>query len=283
MKFSQKIGKSKVRDIVQRDSMDEKLKIGLWNKFYQHFEELLSHNDFYGHRSEKEDVSLKIWTDFLNRLADDIPLDTRERIYARGFINQLKQWYFSVEWYEIYDFIEFVADYYVDRNVTSFSEECNQILEKEMAAYRLVNGQVVPISSEEEISEIAEAVNSSQNWSSVQTHLKSAVHYFSNREQPDYRNSVKESISAVEALCVIITGDKNAKLGKALNQIEKKYKIHKALKTAFSALYGYTSDSGGIRHKLLEDDIKVSFEDAKFMLVSCSAFINYLKVKIDFH
>lgn len=50
---------------------------------------------------------------------------------------------------------------------------------------------------------------------------------------------------------------------------------------AFAALYGYTSDSGGIRHSLLEDDISVSFEDAKFMLVSCSAFINYLKIKIE--
>jgi len=52
------------------------------------------------------------------------------------------------------------------------------------------------------------------------------------------------------------------------------------LKRAFTALYGYTSDSGGIRHSLLEEDIAVTMEDAKFMLVTCSAFINYLKSKI---
>ena len=51
------------------------------------------------------------------------------------------------------------------------------------------------------------------------------------------------------------------------------------MKNAFSALYGYASDSGGIRHKLLEDDINVKMEDAKFMLITCSAFINYLKAK----
>ena len=66
-----------------------------------------------------------------------------------------------------------------------------------------------------------------------------------------------------------------------MSEIEKKFQIHSALKSAFSALYGYTSDSGGIRHSLLKDDISVSFEDAKFMLVSCSGFINYLKAKIE--
>jgi len=28
------------------------------------------------------------------------------------------------------------------------------------------------------------------------------------------------------------------------------------------------------------DESNIDFEDAKFMLISCSAFINYLKVKI---
>ena len=43
-------------------------------------------------------------------------------------------------------------------------------------------------------------------------------------------------------------------------------------------LYGYTSDADGIRHALL-DESDLDFEDAKFMLVSCSAFTNYLKGK----
>jgi hypothetical protein len=104
---------------------------------------------------------------------------------------------------------------------------------------------------------------------------------FSDRKTPDYRNSIKESISAVEALCVIITGDQSATVGKALAEIEKKYSIHKALRTGLSAIYGYSSDSGGIRHALLEGGTVVTFEEAKFMLVSCSAFINYLIAKVN--
>jgi hypothetical protein len=46
-----------------------------------------------------------------------------------------------------------------------------------------------------------------------------------------------------------------------------------SLKRAFDKLYGYTSDADGIRHALLEED-SVTFEQAKFMLVVCSAFTN---------
>ena len=101
------------------------------------------------------------------------------------------------------------------------------------------------------------------------------------RKAPDYRNSIKESISAVEALCNIITGNSSATLGKALSEIEKKHNLHPALKNAFSSLYGWTCDAGGIRHALEENNTIVEFEDAKFMLVSCSAFINYLKAKLN--
>ena len=47
---------------------------------------------------------------------------------------------------------------------------------------------------------------------------------------------------------------------------------------AFVAIYGYTSDADGIRHAMI-DDSKCDFEDAKYMLVSCSAFVNYLIMK----
>jgi hypothetical protein len=112
----------------------------------------------------------------------------------------------------------------------------------------------------------------------VNAHLKKALDLLSDRKKPDYRNSIKESISAVEAICNLITSNTKATLGQALKEIEEKAKLHSALKKAFNSLYGYTSDAEGIRHALL-DESSLDFEDAKFMLVSCSGFINYLKVK----
>jgi hypothetical protein len=161
-----------------------------------------------------------------------------------------------------------------------FFEKCNHTLEMESAGYRIIDNKIIQITANEEIEEIQQALDSSKGLKPVEIHLSTALEYLSNRENPDYRNSIKESISAVESLCAVLTNDKSATLGKALKVIESKYKIHPALKNAFSALYGYTSDSGGIRHSLLEDDIEVTMEDAKFMLITCSAFINYLKTKM---
>ena len=114
----------------------------------------------------------------------------------------------------------------------------------------------------------------------VRVHLEKSLELLSDRKSPDYRNSIKESISAVEAICRLITKDKKATLGQALKEVETKVGLHGALKNAFSNLYGYTSSADGIRHALL-DEPKLSFEDAKFMLVSCSAFINYLISKAE--
>lgn len=78
----------------------------------------------------------------------------------------------------------------------------------------------------------------------------------------------------------LVAGSSSATLGRALSELDKNKTVnmHPALREAFQKLYGYTSDADGIRHALLKDS-NLDFEDAKFMLVSCSAFINYLKSK----
>ena len=91
----------------------------------------------------------------------------------------------------------------------------------------------------------------------------------------DFDNSIKESISSVEAMCQILTKNSKATLGDALKLL--KDKIHPAMKSAFEKLYGYTSDANGIRHANGLGEGDSTFEEAKYMLISCSAFINYLK------
>ncbi len=78
----------------------------------------------------------------------------------------------------------------------------------------------------------------------------------------------------MEAACRVITGNHAATLGEALKKIPD---LHPALQKSFLALYGYTSDSGGIRHSLMEES-KLTYADAKFMLSTCSASVSYLVV-----
>jgi len=52
--------------------------------------------------------------------------------------------------------------------------------------------------------------------------------------------------------------------------------LHPALREALEKLYGYAGDDDGIRHAL-SDKSDLDSHDAKFMLVACSAFVNYLR------
>lgn len=132
------------------------------------------------------------------------------------------------------------------------------------------------ITDEQEIKSIEESINT--EFDSVNTHLTKALQLYSDREAPDYENSIKESISAVEAMCCVINGT-NDTLGKALKKLKDNgIELHSSMEEAFRKLYGYTSDAGGIRHGCI-DFTNANEEDAKYMLISCSAFVNYLKVK----
>lgn len=138
---------------------------------------------------------------------------------------------------------------------------------------------VVPIINEGELASIEQAIHT--EYDSVSMHLKKALELFSDRQNPDYENSVKESISAVEAMCNIIVKNDgaNATLGNSIKKLKEcGVVIHPAMENAFKQLYGYASDSGGIRHGAMEF-VNVPSEDAKFMLITCSAFINYLMEK----
>lgn len=157
--------------------------------------------------------------------------------------------------------------------------ELNKIMEQEKSGYRFLNDKFINITSEEELAEISQATDSP--YESVSTHFRKALTLYSDRKNPDYENSIKESISAVEAMCCIITGatGSQATLGNTLKKLEANgVMIHSAMKAGFEKMYGYTSDADGIRHGGI-DFTNAPAEDAKYMLISCSAFVNYLVEK----
>ena len=160
----------------------------------------------------------------------------------------------------------------------SICEEFNELFQREYVGYRFINKQISPISDDVEISTIEETL--ANEYDAVTSHFQKAHSLLADREHPDYENSIKESISGVEAICEIITGvrGKDATLGNMLKKLEQNgIVIHSAMKSAFQILYGYTSDANGIRHAGDIGGKASTFEEAKFMLVSCCAFVNYLK------
>lgn len=273
MSFSQRMGLKPANKAIQLESIDQDLRNGLWNNIKIFLLDTIQKHQRYNEITEFKRLSNIIWMHFYKLPIDNIP----DSIYRVEL--SIRDYYFKFEWFEVYDFIEFIANTDIDLfNNNMFKESCNDLFERENSGYRFLGNQIAPITNSAELDEIEEAIDKSKKFSAlkgVNEHLRTALEMLSDRKNPDYRNSIKESISAVESTAKRISENNRDTLGGALDKIKGKAKIHPSLERAFKQLYGYTSDADGIRHALMEDS-NCDFDDAKFMLVSCSAFVNYL-------
>jgi len=276
MKFSQKKGLTSIRTVIQKESIDEALRNKLWNIVNVMVWNKYHSTGIYSYTNSSNLATFfaVLWDYFFKKPIDTIPHNFNEALSI------VRKFYFNCEWFEVYDFIEFIAQNppkFIDSN--SFCNLCNSVLDEEKSAYRFLKGQLIEITSDVELETIEAAIETGTRFAGVETHLRTAVKHLSDRKEPDFRNCIKESISAVESLCKAVSGDPKATLNKALAVLESQRKLHKRLKTSFSALYDYSSDADGIRHGML-DEPELSFVDAKYMLVACSAFINYVSGKL---
>lgn len=268
--FSQRYGYKPEKEI-QYESISDALRIRIWNLFYQ--AELQAG----GLGSKRISQAINGLPTVEAIIADKLGFNVG--LTARGLTPQaLIEKYILKEaaWYEVYDFIEVYLDCIEAEKRNERIAQCNDLLEEEKAAYRIINGKVTPITNKSEMQTVEQAMNTV--YDSVNQHLQKALKLYADRKNPDYENSIKEAICAVESMCCIITGlsGANATLGKALKKLEESgVHIHQAMVNGFSSLYGYTSDEDGIRHGGI-DFKNAPAEDAKYMLVSCSAFVNYL-------
>jgi len=274
MRFSQRAGLTPATKLAQRESIDDDLRSSLWNLlslfYWDKYEPPGGTYDTtdYVRDSSLYPLVLPLWLHYFKK-----PLDTIEEFWEDCY-KQLRKYFFEAQWYEVYDFVEFVANYGHESQKAKFIELANSYLERENSAYRFVSDKITEITSKEEIDSVEEALSVADDYRGAKTHLRAALALLSDRKNPDFRNSIKESISAVESLAKKLAGEDTGTLGAILKELERSKKLHPALKSAFSSLYGYTNDAEGIRHALLNEG-SLTKADAKFMLVCCSAFINF--------
>lgn len=271
--FSERKGYVTARDTLQLESMSDELRAGIWNVLRIHvfdiqYEDMLRSDEF-------RHFARRLWADFFR-----VPIEGAPANYNASAVLHLFKIFKEMKWHRVYDFVEYVLNYpnypyYYDR--TAAVKALNLVLERESSGYRFVGNTITDITSDIEIAAI-EAVATDESFAGAQEHIRCALELLSDRENPDYRNSIKESISAVESMAQVITNNPKTTLGAALKALERNGEIHGSLKSGLSSLYGYTSDEGGIRHAMLEEP-NVTADDARFFLVVCSAFVNYLKSK----
>lgn len=287
MTFSERYGFKKSNENIQFESIDNALKNGLWNALYPFISDISTYISDAGFF---QNIFIRLWTSVYKNRIDELPNESQ-------YVEYIRNKFFNCKWYEIYDLLEYFLN--IEGRFGIFTIEENQskeILEKakifyraniektlveEMSGYRVVNNKFVPITDKQQIQSIETSINKlnkSDKLLGARRHLQDALTLMSDRSNPNYRNSIKDSISAVEALCQVIAEDEHATLGQAIKVLDEKIGIHSSLKGAYSKLYGYTSNADGIRHAMSEDTA-LYLEDALYMLVSCSAFINYIVSK----
>lgn len=280
--FSESIGKPKCVMEMQYDDFDERTRTLISNKLFEILEIFLDDSNSCGCKIQlgyNDDVGnhfcKAIISDVFNKSTVLKDGDTFDWKAVYTFIQRIIE---EAEYNEVLDILWYINSW-INQNFYSyndlFSEAFNNIFETEYVGYRFVDGKIVAITDKNEINEIEQACDAPYN--GCKAHIEKAVGFLADREHKDYKNCIKESISAVETICQIIIGSNTATLNKAIQKLKNKgIKIHPVLETAFTKLYAYTSDEGGIRHAEGLFVSEVSFEEAKFMLVSCSAFVNYL-------
>lgn len=288
--FSERIGKPTCAVTIQLDEFDNRTRIFISNLLFD-FLQITFQNDAQFRKQPYGNTPVPLSSDFCKNLGQDV-FSFRNHLQG-GYVYNWVDFYTSnienaldnAPYNEILDLLEYICNWlFAKTNSCSehFQRNFNALFQQEYVGYRFISKRIVPITDELEISEIEQACKTP--FDGARTQLQKALGFLSDRENPDYKNCVKESISAVESVCKVISGNEKATLKDALNGlISNGMNIHGSLKSAILALYGYASDEGGIRHAERETESTVTFEEAKFMMVTCSAIVNYLVAEYGKH
>ena len=133
--FSERKGLKPISKIIQIDSMTTELRNSLWNALDIAF---WSKPDFvhgaYG-PPQINDFSWLLWSDYFKK-----PVDTRP-YGGDAILTIIREYFFSCEWNEVYDFLEFIVSEHEDSR-PRLADFLNGLLERELSGYRFVSGHL---------------------------------------------------------------------------------------------------------------------------------------------
>lgn len=196
--------------------------------------------------------------------------------YEKTYENTLRAVLENAAWYEYFDLLEYtfkwIAKINEPQDMIWVCEQINSELTKEDVGYRAVfvtqlkEVKFHPLSDENEQKSFEESVNSEV--SGVREHFIKASNLFKNQ---DFYGSAREAVNALEAQLIHLGGNNNA--GDALKNL-KKQTFHPRLLDVAQKIYDYRNQELG--HGKPQPPT-ISPNDAKFILVSSSAVVNFLE------
>jgi hypothetical protein len=201
--------------------------------------------------------------------------------YASDGRREFKEYWFKCDWSDFFDVFE-LGVYLLAREQRERHRDpervfvmANNLLEQQGCAYRFISEQLAPITNKLEMAEVKLATECAIEAAS--THFLEALNQLPPNPKASTRNSVKESMLAVEATLKHLSDSPSATLGEGLKAFEAKYgPLHETMRKGFDKLYAYSNGPDGIRHALVDGAREVTVDDARLMIIQCSAFSNYL-------
>lgn len=170
--------------------------------------------------------------------------DFCERLHSH-LASAVKEWIPFSEDYEIKQEREEVQRYIAD--------ELQRIFLEEHLAYSFTQGEVRRRGRSHTRQQIAKAEPTlgDPRLTDAREHYRKAMRYFDNPTEPDYENSVKEAVCAVEAAARRLFPETKAKtLGEITNKIRgnQEGQIPKTLADTITGLYAYRNSGDGVAH-----------------------------------
>lgn len=269
--FSDRNGIDQINQTIQITTFDDRTRASIMNWFWIAYKHKFSASNDYRSREYAKNL---FWTQIAREMYSVVVQD-EQNIDVREISAWVKYDIMKGSYDEVLTALEFLAELLASSNKTLIYESINYILKYEYVGYRFINGLITPITDPVEMETVENVFQGT--FEQAQDHMQNALRYISDRDEPDYKNSIKESLTALESACCEIAGEKGT-LKDALNLFEtQNIYVHPALRQAILKIYGFASDAKGIRHSGDPAQPDVDFKEAKLILVMVSAIINYLK------
>jgi hypothetical protein len=271
MSFAERMGFTSPRTVIQTDELDMDTRTELWNIVYA-VRGITRRKDM---RYDVDDsITTAFWAWYLKNPRDEQPRDDIVWGHIKSVILE-GEWFEALNCIEKYGkYLQRFSNQYTYEVPDAFNKLLNTTLEQYLVGYRLIGRELVPLGDDVSAAAVTDSLSVTAKFSGARHHLVRATELLSDRRNPDYPNSIKEAISAVESVVATVPGE--GTLGAGLKKLRAAgIELHPALESAWSKMYGWTSNAQGIRHAAI-DEADADQSLAKYMLVACSAFVSYV-------
>lgn len=172
---------------------------------------------------------------------------------------------------------EYQVKYTISEVQLFISNELQRLFEEEELAFEFTEGLVRRRGRKHtvDVTTRAQVVLGDPHLANARKHFEKALQFFRNPKNPDYENTVKEAVCALEAAGKTLFPDAKAKtLGELASWLSrtKEAGIPKTLVQTITGIYSYRSGGEGVGHGGTEGGV-ATVEIAEYVLAVCASQI----------